>query len=636
LSSRPVIICRLAIMDIGRGEVQPRAIILALVMMTVSIGWSADEAAVGGKPVPPERVLFVVIDALRPDRIGANGYPLPTSPNIDQLVAEGVFFEECRSTSPWTKPSLASLFSGVGPQVHGVEKGGIRDSVAQRVPALPNGFETLADAFRRHGYATIAFTGNPHVRPETGLSRGFDRLEFTRQFGPGLAEDVIAWLDMPYPRDPALVKRYASHESNLATDWMPEAGPLTDEVEVSATAEGPRFEARERTGPLKCPVVTLADLPAGLDAVFGISFSASKGVSAWLAPGEEKVLPVHGNPRKVASDRVVIERLPAAGGELELKLCFAEPDSSFELGAVFVVPRVVLAEVRMTRWFAFLHLMNTHLPFRASPKHLELFEASAYGDRPMPLSAEAEASLGKQKIRGTNDFRDYQAHYDASIHEADAMLAAMLAHLEKQGLLDGTLVFVTADHGEELLDHGVMNHAAGPYDSLLRVPLIVYQKGALAPGVRVPGIVSLLDIYPTLVDLLDFETEAPMEGMSLVPYLYGEKAAVEGRAFVTSHTPMWSGSKARTQVVVRDGYKLMVWRNHHGEERVDLFDVEADPGETRNLAGDHPELVASLREFLTAECERQEALRQELGFLPDSNELDGETAAYLKDIGYLD
>lgn len=613
-------------------------------VFTVTVGAvalaTAGEAA---PPIPdsgeagrPDRVLLVLIDALRPDMLGAFGYPRGTSPNFDRLASQGVLFEECRSTSTWTKPALASLFSGVGPIVHGVEKGGMSDSHARLVPALSSSFETLAELFRRHDFTTVTFTGNPHLAEETGLAQGFDRLSRTAQFGPGLAEDVVEWLEMPLLPSADVVATLARNPGNLLRGDAAAIAGQAGELEVSASEGRIRVAPRPPLAGRRCGNILLAEVPSGEQGfVFGMRYLPSIGTSvAVTAPGGELHRSAHFSAQQ-AVEQVVIERLPASAGPISLELCFVHPEARIELWEPFVVPAEALDGLREDRWFVYLHLMNSHLPFRASPAQLEGFPPSSYGSSEQPLSDRARRSLGRQTIPRTDDFRVYRSHYDASIHEADAMLGEVVAALDRLGILEGTLIVVTADHGEELLDHGEMNHGGAPYEELLRIPLLFYYPAGFASGRRVSGPVSLLDVYPTLAELLGLAPAGPITGRSLAPYLRDARSAVEARPFFTTFTPMWKGAKLRIDVLIEGRLKLMVTTGRGDEEQVELYDLAEDPGETVNLAGGREEDVRRLREELESTRAEQERLQRQTQSGPADHML-GETAEeQLRSLGYL-
>jgi arylsulfatase A-like enzyme len=114
-------------------------------------------------------VLLIVVDTLRADHLGTYGYPRPTSPRMDELAARGARFANARAASSWTLPSVASLFTGVYPAVHGAESVGT--VVSERLRTMP-------EAFRDAGYATAAVSANPaFVTPTQGFARGFQRFD---------------------------------------------------------------------------------------------------------------------------------------------------------------------------------------------------------------------------------------------------------------------------------------------------------------------------------------------------------------------------------------------------------------------------------------------------------------------------
>ena len=111
----------------------------------------------------PDIVLYVV-DTLRADHLGCYGSSVPT-PNFDRLAAAGILFENALSTSSWTKPSTASLLTGLYPSTHGA---------LDRPDRLPESAFTLAERLRLSGYSTVAVTANANIDPVWGFDQGFE------------------------------------------------------------------------------------------------------------------------------------------------------------------------------------------------------------------------------------------------------------------------------------------------------------------------------------------------------------------------------------------------------------------------------------------------------------------------------
>ncbi len=114
----------------------------------------------------PPNVVLISVDTLRPDHLGSYGYPRNTSPRIDRIAAEGAVFENAVSSSSWTLPAHAALFTGLPDSVHGCDDANRR---------LDEARITLAEQFSLAGYRTVGFFAGPFLHPTFGLAQGFDR-----------------------------------------------------------------------------------------------------------------------------------------------------------------------------------------------------------------------------------------------------------------------------------------------------------------------------------------------------------------------------------------------------------------------------------------------------------------------------
>jgi len=155
-------------------------------------------------------VVLVSIDTLRADRLGAYGYPRPTSPAIDALARESVVFEQCFSHSPKTAESHMSLFTGVLPSAHGVMNW-TWDGKA--LASRPEGLPTLASLFKDAGYRTVAYTAGGNISGSLGFDFGFD--VYSESAGPtSLTMARLALDDLLRSREPffLFVHTYAVHD----------------------------------------------------------------------------------------------------------------------------------------------------------------------------------------------------------------------------------------------------------------------------------------------------------------------------------------------------------------------------------------------------------------------------------------
>jgi arylsulfatase A-like enzyme/Flp pilus assembly protein TadD len=185
----------------------------------------------------------------------------------------------------------------------------------------------------------------------------------------------------------------------------------------------------------------------------------------------------------------------------------------------------------------------------------------------------------------------YPEPYDGEIATADAILGRFLAELERRGLYDRALLVLTSDHGEGLGDHGEQEHGVLLYREVLHVPLLLRLPGAARAGERVAEPVQLVDVLPTITAAVGAATPEGLPGLSLLEPPGGHLPA--GRALYgeTLYPRLHLGwSELRSVVDARHHYI-------EGPEP-ELYDVVADPGETRNLRAERRRDSAELRDRL--------------------------------------
>jgi arylsulfatase A-like enzyme len=152
-------------------------------------GAETGESESGKSGLGTERpnVIVYLIDTLRRDRLGSYGYDRPTSPEIDEFAAEATFFANSHGQSSWTKPTVASLFTGVWPPKHGATGWKHR---------LPASFETLAERLQQAGWSTAGFVTNVNAGRAFGIAQGFDTLWYQRKVDAAAVNgEVFTWLD---------------------------------------------------------------------------------------------------------------------------------------------------------------------------------------------------------------------------------------------------------------------------------------------------------------------------------------------------------------------------------------------------------------------------------------------------------
>lgn len=195
----------------------------------------------------------------------------------------------------------------------------------------------------------------------------------------------------------------------------------------------------------------------------------------------------------------------------------------------------------------------------------------------------------------------YEANYDGEIAFADAMIGELFAEMESLGLLDNTVVMLTADHGESLGEHQYFyEHGWFPYHACGWIPWVVYWPDNPTPGKRVAYPSGLLNLVPTVLEMMGWEIPADIfHGQSVLPVMLGEAEYTE--RYVIEEAG--EGGLRREQFLrsIQDEQWKLVrvpsqrYRDMMQGVEFELYDVLADPMETTNVADRHPEIVQRLR-----------------------------------------
>jgi arylsulfatase A-like enzyme len=266
-----------------------------------------------------------------------------------------------------------------------------------------------------------------------------------------------------------------------------------------------------------------------------------------------------------------------------------------------------LEEVDRSRpFFCFIHYLDPHSDYSSLPEFEAPF-AEPYGGTASGKSEQLFQHVSGFLHFDAADARHLSNLYDAGVRQQDAELEKLFAYLERSGLLADALVVLTSDHGEEFLEHGGVMHGLAQYEESVRVPLLFF--GPDVPrDVRVAESVSLVDVMPTVLDLLGLPAPAGLDGHSLRALMEEPARARGSRALFIEADLDPPGPTARSMVpgddtAVRRGTFKLVLDPTQGHAA--LFDLEHDPGEKNDVAAQHPELVRELR----AELERFQARR---------------------------
>jgi arylsulfatase A-like enzyme len=273
-------------------------------------------------------------------------------------------------------------------------------------------------------------------------------------------------------------------------------------------------------------------------------------------------------------------------------------------------------------FFVWVHYMDVHHPYVPHEDASEELGLS------MDVSEREAIRLRRKMLEEPDEITEseYQTLvdlYDNEIRYTDGQIGRLVeAARAHEG--EDTAVVVTSDHGEEFREHGRFSHQPTMYDEVLHVPVIVEGGPTLAEREEAghqPEQVELLDIAPTVADLGGAAQPATYRGRSL---LEAGGSGVDVDVF----SETWSNDEYKLAVRT-DGWKYIWDRDSDSRE---LYDLENDAAETRNLVEEEPDRAETLRELVTDHLEELRATNESL---PDV-EMDAETEARLQDLGYLE
>ncbi|MSP56513.1 MAG: hypothetical protein EXR69_13070 [Myxococcales bacterium] len=293
--------------------------------------------------------------------------------------------------------------------------------------------------------------------------------------------------------------------------------------------------------------------------------------------------------------------------------------------------------------FLYLQPMNCHGPYKVPKARRSTLlghpprAGFAYYQGPMRMVL--AGNLGA-RTRVTQTYqRSLDEHYDTAVRYTLDQVGIFLDHLRAAGRYDNSLIVLTADHGEELFDHGGFSHGYSLHREVLHVPLFIKLPGQTEARV-IDGNVSLNDILPTVLDAVGAPpnpADSPVDGVSLLAALRPERAPGAPEPPVRPDQTLIADINWKKRCVAQsidDGsWKLIhVEHDYAGRRDVDhLYATDADPREAHDVAADHPDEVERLRALLAS----QTALL-ETGALPPENHQHQMNAEQLKALGYLE
>jgi len=227
--------------------------------------------------------------------------------------------------------------------------------------------------------------------------------------------------------------------------------------------------------------------------------------------------------------------------------------------------------------------------------------------------ADAIEVEGYQRTLGISEFDAADrpailALYDGCVRMLDEEIQRYLDLLEQLGLLENTIVVLTSDHGEQLLERGALGHSScslegNLYDENIITPLILRCPAVLPKGRVVDRQVSQVDIMPTLMDILNLEMPQPLDGQSLLPLILGGESDSREEAYAETSPCGWQAlddDRRMIWCIRRPPWKLIKYSDPPAPDRYELFNLEDDPAEKQDLVESHAQTVAELTRKLDA------------------------------------
>ncbi len=249
-------------------------------------------------------------------------------------------------------------------------------------------------------------------------------------------------------------------------------------------------------------------------------------------------------------------------------------------------------------FFAFVHYFDPHAPSVVSREQLEGAPFAYARDEARERFAKAPQPRGVDEVTLRRLIRSYHAE----VLYTDAALGELVAAIDARGIAKRTLVVVTADHGEGLGNHGLIDHAAHLYEEQLHVPLVFHWPGTLDAGIRLRVPVGLVDLAPTIAALAGVPFFADADGHSIASALRAGREPDARRLLGRRRRyPEPYQDQLGTKFFVRDGR----WKYIRSTDAVDeLYDLAADRTESVNRFEANPEVAARLAAELDAHLAR--------------------------------
>ena len=513
----------------------------------------------------PNFLLFIT-DQHRADYLGCSGHPVLKTPNIDSIAARGARFTRFYVATPVCMPNRATLMTGRMPSVHGVRSNGSPLSL------LSN---TFVGALRGAGYAT-ALVGKSHLQ----------------NFGD---HPPVLKRPPPHAGDELLDASFAEAKKPVASD-----GPYDQEHPKRWTA-GHDFD-------MQLPFYGFdhVDLcTAHGDHVGGHYY-------VWLKSQRPDADALRDHKNQLPHDYVCPQAYRTPIPE-ELY-----PTSYIADRSCGWLERYADGD-RSKPFFLMASFPDPHHPFTPPgrywsmyrPEDMPLPPSFDHGNRPLARPVEwalAQRTGGTADVHGQTAFavnereaREAMALSCGMIAMIDDAVGRVLERLQARGLADNTVVVFTTDHGDFLGDHRLLLKGPAHYDAITHVPFIWAEPGDARKARQSDVLSGTLDIAPTILDRARINPYNGIQGLSLLPAIAGDGAAISRDSLVIEddqqRATMGYREPSRMRTLITRRWRMTI---AHSDPWGELYDLASDPHEMDNLFDDagHRGVRAELMEKL--------------------------------------
>jgi len=247
-------------------------------------------------------------------------------------------------------------------------------------------------------------------------------------------------------------------------------------------------------------------------------------------------------------------------------------------------------------FFIWYHYNGVHLPYNP----LESYADKFLTDSDKKIIAESKGiQLVKNKViikHGSVDFREedkrpVRALYDGQLKQLDDYVGRLIEKMKGWNILDSTIIIITADHGEELLEHGFIGHAstslkAQLYEEIIRIPLIIRYPKKIRPKI-ISHISQQVDIMPTILDLISLPVPSGLQEASVLPLLNGSHSEISEDVYCETNKGGYQSTKEMQEYKIRC-IRTKRWKliciSSKDIDSYELYDLQNDPDETENVA----------------------------------------------------